>query len=194
MKVDAYALSAGVAHVFQTPARFLMLVSTAAPITVRFRRNGSRTWEVATDVETGYISEPGNWSNPDDRFDAFELQSATNQTVRVGISDRKGDYRSFTQSVSITQSNGLTTVADVAVDNTAGGVQLAAANSNRKKIILQNVGAANVRVGDASNVAAGRGIRLTPGASMTLDTTAAINAIREGATDSTVAVLEEVET
>lgn len=189
MNVDSYTLTANKVHTFNWPARFFMLISSGGPVTVRFRKNGSRTREVATLVEAGYVSEPGDWGDPEDRFDAFELQSTSNQTVRVGVSDRRGDYRRALALVQVEQPDTLATIADVTVSNVAK--EIAPANLNRRKIILQNVSANDVRIGDLANVATGRGIRLPGGASITLDTTAQIAGIREDAADATIAVIEE---
>lgn len=188
MEVRSYDLSAGVNHRFDRAAKFFMLIETGGPVTVRFLKNRSRTREVATAVEAGYISKPGDWRDPEDRFDGFELQSTSSQTVRVGISDREGDYRRALSLVQVDQPNTLTTTADATAG--AAAAEIVAANSNRRKLILQNVSVNDARVGD-SNVAAARGILLAAGASITLDTTAAVYAIRTGGTDATIAILEE---
>lgn len=76
--------------------------------------------------------------------------------------------------------------AETAVSSSA--VMVMGANPNRKKLIVQNTGANNVRVGVAG-VTATTGLRLTGGASVIFDMpdcpTNAIFAIREAA-DSTV--------
>lgn len=80
--------------------------------------------------------------------------------------------------------NTLTTAADEALSTASE--QIFAANTARKHAIIQNLEAAggnNVRVGD-SNVTTTRGIRLAPGESVTLETTAAIHAIAEAGTPS----------
>lgn len=75
----------------------------------------------------------------------------------------------------------------------AAAVQVAAANANRKAILVQNVGTANVRVG-VSGVTTTTGFRLVPGQIVILEMpfvpTQAIFAIREGATSSTVLAQE----
>ncbi len=89
----------------------------------------------------------------------------------------------------------LTNTADATVDGTSGGVSALAANANRKACFIQNVGAANIRVGTGT-LTATTGIQLVPGASLILEApfcpTAVIKAIRETSTSSTVAVAEIV--
>lgn len=81
--------------------------------------------------------------------------------------------------------------AETAVSSTA--VQVAAALSTRKKLIVQNTGTGNVRIG-TTGVTATTGLRLTPGSVITFDNpnivTNAIFAIREGGTDSIVLAQE----
>lgn len=80
--------------------------------------------------------------------------------------------------------------AETAVSSTA--VSVLAANADRKKLIVQNVGANAVRVG-TTGVAATTGVRLAAGAALVVDMphcpTNAIFAIRESA-DSTVLAQE----
>jgi hypothetical protein len=77
--------------------------------------------------------------------------------------------------------------AETVVDATVGGVQLIAANANRKGLIIQNTGTENIRVGVAG-VTNTTGFRLTPGATASWSgdgtPTTAIFAIREGLVDS----------
>lgn len=189
MDVNTYQLAAGVRQQYLGTAKFFMLIKADSPIKVEFLKNGSPVREVGNNVEAGYVSKPGDWRNPDDRFDGFMLTSAAAQTVTIGTSDREGDYRRALALVQIDQPNGLSTAADVAVS--AAAVIVAAANGNRRRVIVQNTGAANIRVGDV-DVAAARGVRLVPGGSVLLETNSDVYAIREAAADSSVGVLEEV--
>lgn len=71
----------------------------------------------------------------------------------------------------------------------ASAVQVIASNASRTKLIIQNTGLANVRVG-ITGVTTTTGFRLTPGSMVIFDSpncpTNAIFAIREGAVSSTV--------
>lgn len=86
--------------------------------------------------------------------------------------------------------------ADITVDNTAGGVQLLAANADRKAAIIQNTGGENIRVGIGTTPTAATGIQLAPGQvlhlSMPYCPTEQIKGIQEGASSSTAAVIEIV--
>lgn len=88
-----------------------------------------------------------------------------------------------------TLNNGVqTSVSSVAI-------QIVEANVNRKKLIIQNVGNANIRVG-TTGVSATTGIRLSPNGVAIFDMpdcpTNAIFAIREGLFNSTVLVQQVV--
>lgn len=82
----------------------------------------------------------------------------------------------------------IVTFVDATVSNTAAVV--IAARPDRDAAIITNQDAAEyIRVGDSA-ITASRGIRVGPGESATLYTTAAIYAIREGSSDVTAALGE----
>lgn len=87
-----------------------------------------------------------------------------------------------------------TTTTDQAVTNVAGDVL--AASATRKSAIIENTGTANVRVSIGSDATTTHGVQLSPGQSLVLSQpycpTERVSAIREGATSSTVAVVEVV--
>lgn len=89
-----------------------------------------------------------------------------------------------------------THTADITVDSTAGGVTLLAANANRKMAIIQNTGTNPMRVSVGGTPTASNGIQLQGGDSLNISApyipTGAIKAIREGASNTTAAVLEIV--
>lgn len=96
--------------------------------------------------------------------------------------------------VTVTEPEGtLNNGTETAVAGVA--VQVAAANTNRKKLIIQNVGVGNIRFGTAG-VTATSGTRLTPGGHAIFDMphcpTNAIFAIREGLISSIVLVQQVV--
>lgn len=193
MDVRTVVLAAGVRTPIKVPGRFFMLLEAPSPLTVKFQRALSTFREVARNVEAGFVSFPGDWSDTTDGFDGVEFESAVAQTITIGISDRAADYRRVVGIIDVRGPNDGTVVPDQPVDNTAGGVVVAAANGNRRWIHVQNVGGENCRVGPGT-VAATAGMRLVPGASHTFQTTAAIRAIREGGANTSVAVTEETRT
>lgn len=190
MEVRRITLSAGVPIRIDTPGRFFMLTQTGGPLDVELVKAGSIFREKATDVEAGYktFPDPSVGAGVDQSFDGVRLTSATGQVVQYAITDRAGDYGKIDTSVQIQPSNTVTTVADIAV--AAAAVTVLAANANRKHSTIRNVGAATIRIGDAANIAAARGYQLRSGEFYTHDGTEALSAIREGATSSTVCVIE----
>lgn len=194
MDVRAFDLVANVPLRQSIPHRFFLLVRSLSPVTVRKLSAGALSVvqsEIGRDVESSYAYFPLDPSNDAERWGGFELLSSVNQTVRVAVSDHAGDYKLFAQSVIVELPDGLDDVDDIAVSTPA--VEVAAANGNRRTIIVQNVGANPIRVGTA-DVAANRGTRLVAGGSRTFTTRAAIYAIREGGSDSTVSISEETKT
>jgi len=100
---------------------------------------------------------------------AIDEDTAT-QAVRLRAT-AAGDLKVNTGAISST----ITTVNDINMV-VATNVLLAAANLNRVQIIIQNISGTSTdinRVGD-TNITGGRGIRIAPGESLTLTTTAAV--------------------
>lgn len=102
-----------------------------------------------------------------------------------------------TNGTQITQIQNTTGTWANGVETSVAGtaVQIQAANASRKKLIIQNVGNANARIG-ITGVTATTGTRLVPGGVMILEPpyieTAAIYAIREGAISTTIFTQETV--
>lgn len=192
MEVRSLTLQAGVRTAVPSPGRFFMLIETSSPIDVEFQKNRSTNREKGRDVEAGYKSFPDP-TQPGDAliqsFDGVVFTSAAAQTIRYAISDRQGDYARVAQTVFVTNPTGLLSTADVVVG--AAAAVIIAANASRRSLLLVNNGGQPIRVGDSS-ITAARGILLVAGASLTLNTTGAVYGIREGASNSSVTVLEEV--
>lgn len=108
-------------------------------------------------------------------------------TQRVVVATDQTSIPVTTAAVAGTLANG----AETAVAGSA--VQVLAANASSKVRFIQNTGVANVRVG-VTGVTATTGIRLTPGSMVIFEMPycpqAALFAIREGATSSTVLAQE----
>lgn len=90
------------------------------------------------------------------------------------------------------ETGSFTNPTDITVSSTSG--QILAANVSRVAFMIQNTGSANVRVGIGITPTATRGFQLTPGQILTMEPpfqiTSAVNAIREGGSDSSVSVGE----
>ena len=189
MDVRSIVLTANKRTEIPTSGRFFMLVETAAPLDVEFLKARSAWRETGRNVEAGYKSFPDPSRPAEDQgFDGLVFTSSVNQTVRYATSVRAGDYSRIGIDVTITQPDTTSTVADITVSSTA--LEVLAANANRKHSTVRNIGDNNIRIGDEDNVAAARGYQLRPGEYYTHDGTDALFAIREGASDSTVCVIE----
>lgn len=192
MDIISLSLTANARTKIGVPGYYFQLIETGAPLDVTFERNGSPSGEVARDVEAGFVREPGDWLNEKHGFHAVVLTSGTNQNVRIGVSNFKGDYRRVVGIVSVEQANDGAAAADQVVSNAS--VEIAAENASRRAVHVQNVsadGTGNVRVALATPAAVATGVQLRPGQSVTYHSTAAVNAIREGAADISVSVTEE---
>lgn len=130
--------------------------------------------------------------------DTGVMPLAVRKDAATALADSDGDYAPLEVDASgrlhvaappVTTGT-LANGAQTAVSSSA--VEVLAANSNRKRAIVQNVGANAVRIGIAA-VTATTGIQLAPGATLQLEVpyihTGAIFAIRESA-DSTVFATE----
>lgn len=97
---------------------------------------------------------------------------------------------SIDDPVEIAAHSTLVTTADDSIAATTTE-QILAANTDRKEALITNLAdnGAKIRVGDA-NTGAGRGIEVSPGQTITLNTTAAIYVYNEGASAQSVAILE----
>jgi len=190
VEVREIALSAGVPQTVNMPGRLFILIATSAAVDITFRGEGGQTLrEKGRSVQAGYKSFPADWNDVQDRFTGVRLESVTGQTIQIGVSERAADYEPRT-TVTVEKPDSIATIADVTVSTVV--VQLAPSNSDRKTIVIQNVHATGImRVGDSANVGTSRGIRLQAGQSIVFESTSAIHAIREGATDATAAILEE---
>lgn len=197
MDVQEVELNANARVPVHVPGRFFMLIATSAPVTVRFKRSLSTFREVARDVEGGYVSFPGDWTDRDDRFDGVEFVSTVNQTITIGISDRAADYRRTVGVVQVEGPNDGATAADQTIVGAAAAVTIAAANADRLgAIIVQNVedpGGGNVRVALGATATAALGKRLAPGQSVTFHSPAAVTAFAE-TVNVKVSVTEETRT
>ncbi len=86
-------------------------------------------------------------------------------------------------------SDTVETVADVTLSTTAQ--QIVGADTGRRLVRIKNVSAEPARIGDATNVATGRGHRLAGGEEVAIWTRGAVHGIREGGVDAIVSVLVE---
>lgn len=118
--------------------------------------------------------------------------SAVEQTINlyIGRGTRAGSSR-IGGAVSVAVASGIVSVADVGIVASAAAVVIAPANTARKSALITNLtsSAGTLRVGDAA-IGAARGVPVEPGATATIETTAAVYAFSSAA--CTVSVLELV--
>lgn len=132
----------------------------------------------------------------DDSFSVVEVvnDSGANLTfqIEVGFGSVESDDVSIsgTVNVEIQAHSGLSTTADDSIAATTTE-QVLASNANRKEAIIGNLASNSdvVRVGD-NNTGAGRGIELSPGQFLTLETTAAIYVYNAHSSAQSVCILE----
>lgn len=150
----------------------------------------------------GTVTADTNFDFPEDSvhvsgdIGAFVL--AVRNDAGTPLAGATGDYIPFTTDangdlfVTTGRNGSIANGAETAV--AAVAVSILAANTARKKYIVQNTGTANIRVG-VTGVTATTGFRLVPGGSMVIEMpncpTNAIFAIREGATSS-IAFAQEI--
>lgn len=125
---------------------------------------------------------------------AVELKNATDDTRAViGTSTPAAAAGGLTTREAPTAGTS-TQPADITVDATSGGVVLLAANASRKSAVIQNTGAATMRLRIDGDPTTTRGLQIAAGQSFNIGMpfcpTGAIKAIREGSTSTTAAVME----
>jgi hypothetical protein len=182
MKTFIYTILNGAEVQIQQPGVFVYLKSSAAELIVTDNVNGF-------DVPMSQ----GDNLRVKKQFTALQLKnnSGANITATVVIGDVGEDFtKSPPTSLTVAVSGAIDTLADVALA-AASTTLIAAANLSRKEIIISSLitNAQILRIGDVGAGAA-NGIPLPPGATITIDCTAAVYGFNPGAAVETVAVME----
>jgi len=183
------SIGAGATVKFVELADFFRLLSTQADVDVRFFREGADV------VETPGVSA-GYGERFSERFDAFEISSATAQTIKFVT--RLGNVVQFdappTGDVNVVNVNGAH--ANTRATVLSSGVStLAAANAARRFLLLQNNDASvALRVTcDGVDPTTTEGVRVEAGGSLLLDVyppTGAVKAIAESGAGVAVEIQE----
>jgi len=127
-----------------------------------------------------------------DKIQNVELESTTTQEIMFAYGEGSiNDFRTvFSGSVTalITIASVITPFADVSVAGTTTTL-ISAANTNKDTVLIHNdiSNTDSFRIGDAT-ANSGLGIKLMPGSTITLQTTAAIYAYNEKATAQTLSI------
>lgn len=174
---------------------FLRLLTAENAVKVEYIRAGTiLEAETADGVRAGYGGFPPKSDSQKRAFDEVRITSASAQTVELLILQGSADYQRAVGTVSVTRSAAIVTTTDVVM---AAGARtpILAANTARRRALITNLaaGVATLRIGDAVNVGATRGIPLAPGETITIDSTAAISGWNPGGAAQNVAVMEETD-
>lgn len=127
-------------------------------------------------------------------FVFFRVENENASDVNAVFIVGRGDYsrQAVTGEVTLTTPATIASTADVSLAATAT-TQIKAANTDRREIIISNLSTntQTMRIGESS-AGASRGVELAPGASITLQTTAAVYGYNPGGSAESVGVLEVV--
>jgi hypothetical protein len=179
------------------PGKYFTTLVCSQPINVRLYKGGQKLdlgdiTGLLAGLEIGPLADlQGPMA-----FDRVEIDVQAGDTVQVGIGNGMARYNRAATSATITQNK---VAISAAFSNTQKTVttssgQLAAQNSSRQYLLIQNNDAAAnifVTVGVAATFL--NGIKITPGGSYELAnivTTQAINAISDIAGISTIVIVE----
>ena len=174
------ALTANTPYALSKPGNLLHIYNATSPITFQTDDGANITLVTGMSCERDY--------------DTISLLSNVNQSVIVTLGYGKINDNRATVNAQITAdtkiANTFTTSADVSIAGTTQ-VQVLAAVATRKTAIISSLSTntANLRVGDAGS-AIGEGIELTPGGTVTLDTTDAIKVYNPDAAVQVVTIGE----
>lgn len=178
-------LAAGAVRKFHGTYDSVNVHSATGPIKVKF---GNGTWTDWTGARE-YI--------PPESFEDFAIQNPGAGPLTVEVTAGSGRVRDYSVRVENTQLTTRETAPDVlttGADKSAlanATTEMAAANALRREILLVNKDAATtVYVGGDAAAAAGQGIPVLPGQSLTLQTGAAVYARNDTGAPVAVAVAE----
>jgi hypothetical protein len=169
MRTLSLSFTAGEMKSLSIPGRYFRILSSGLnSVDVEFFKNNSAVGEKATAVDAGY------YGIPEHGFDRVDVTSSTTQTVKVALGSGAGGYDrtvgtvdvsslpAITGSVGITNTGGAFTHSQASVTN--ANTNLAAANSSRRYLMIQNnsvAGVLRVRM-DGGAASATFGLRLQP--------------------------------
>lgn len=165
--------------------RFFKLIEAQYAVELVFSFRGV-TKRIAA-IEAGYELRP---AEPFDSVAIYNTNANAN-AIGVFVGEDSEDYDRTASLVEIARAAEMNTVADVSVG--AAAVQIIGANVRRRRAIIKNNAASPnaVRIGPTGSITATRGVQLSPGATLILETTTAIYAIGEAAGPATISATFE---
>lgn len=188
---ESIAFSAGQLKEFSGVGDFFRVLSATDTLTIWFYHRGKEI-SFADSVNIGYWEEFKNGLV----FDKVAIQTTNAQTIQFAtrLSSRVGYEKPPVGNVAVTNTGGAFTQTAIASFNTVS-TALAAANSARRYLLIQNKDAAvDIYVtldGGAATVA--KGIKILAGESYELQgyvSTGAVNAITASGANANVIVVE----
>lgn len=191
MQVKSQAVAAGGKLTLGGGSFFRLLVCPSAVDIVVTK--DSAPIATMTGVSAGVAWQARDKDGQIERFSAIEITSASAQTIKIAVGYGELSDDATTGNVAVAHATGLSELPDVVVA-AAGTAQLAAANANRRTLIVGSIAAngGNARVGGAT-VGAARGSEIQPGLSFALDTEGAVHAHNPTAASLTFTLLEITE-
>ncbi len=131
---------------------------------------------------------------PGEKFKTVRLRDTSGNAniiqLGIGFGDLTDARLNLSGKISVSVSQNIATVADVALAAGAA-TQIVAANAGRRAVIVKNLATnlQTMRIGDAA-VGAARGVELAPGEAIVIDSGAAIYGYNPGGAAESVSVLE----
>lgn len=183
-RVYGYTIAAGQEVTVYVTGDFFRVLNASAAFSVAF--DDTAFFEVQAGLAFKLTDGEG--------FQSVRMRNSSGAAVTVVIALGSGwieDSRLVFQGDLTTlpaSGNGLASAADISVAATTTAL-IAAANADRTEVIVQNLGGAEMRIGDSA-VTAGRGVKLDGGGTLTLTTSAAVYAYNASAGAVDVSVLE----
>lgn len=183
MKDFSLQLEAGVPREIGFPGSAFHVQEASGPVKLSFDNGDSVTREKTQGAKV----KP---------YQLVRIESSIAQAVIISLGDSvtvdgRASVGIQEVSASVVPANGINEVPDVIVSNAA--VQLLPSSQFRQEILVAvpEDAANGVRVGSAA-VASDRGLRVGIGQTLALTTEAAVFAIRDGAEDVTVSIIEQI--
>lgn len=187
MSTYSQTIQAGGSWEIGVPGDLVRIVGLTGAIDITLKKNG-----VPASKSTGVLD--GYWLKPDGGFNGVLIESATTQAVTIAIESGDAGYDRTAGQVGISNwpSNAGAFSVSAATVATASG-QLLAANANRRYMLIQNNGTADIFINLGAAATAAGGVRIGPGGSWEMSNyvaTQAVNAISVGAANGSVIVVE----
>jgi len=149
-------VNAGQTMPLNWPGKYFQVFESYAPIDVRFFHAG-RVVYVAEQMDAGF------YVTPDGGFDRVEIVSATQQAIKVGISDGTGGTNRMTGDVAATIRGASAVLNKPILSVGAAETPLVAARADRVAFRVLNSGATNIAIGGPGLTYAGAVLVLAAG-------------------------------